>query len=98
VVFVKIWGGITGVSRIYDKQNKMGRVGEVHEAASKKDVLSISNNAKDYQTALKALKSIPDIRREKVEVLTEKYETGSYNVNGRDVADKIIKSVIDRKV
>ncbi|HHW49620.1 MAG TPA: flagellar biosynthesis anti-sigma factor FlgM [Clostridiaceae bacterium] len=95
---MKIWGGITGVSRIYDKQKKIGRVGEVYEATSKKDVLSISNNAKDYQTVLKSLKNIPDIRKEKVKALIEKYETGRYNVNGRDVADKIIKSIIDKKI
>lgn len=95
---MKIWGGITGVSRIYDKQKKIGRVGEIYEATSKKDVLSISNNAKDYQTALKALKSIPDVRKDKVEALAEKYGSGRYNVNGRDVADKIIKSIIDKKI
>jgi len=38
----------------------------------KKDVVSISNQAKDFQTAMKALKEIPDIRKDKVEELARK--------------------------
>jgi len=41
----------------------------------KKDVVSISNQAKDFQTAMKALKEIPDIRKDKVEELARKIES-----------------------
>jgi len=95
---VKIWGGISRVPGIYEKDNKIERVNSTKAISSKKDVLSISNQAKDYQTAINALKNVPDIRRDKVLEIQEKYEAGQYNVNGREVAESIIKSIIDRKV
>jgi len=63
----------------------------------KKDVVSISNQAKDFQTAMKALKEIPDIRKDKVEELARKIESGTYKVSEEDIADKILKSILDRK-
>jgi negative regulator of flagellin synthesis FlgM len=65
--------------------------------ASKKDVVSISSEAKDFQSVLKAVRDVSDIRTEKVNEFSEKYEAGKYNVNGRDIADKIIKSAFDQK-
>lgn len=94
---MKIWGNIPGISGIYDKQKKIGRTDKTSTIASKKDAVSISNQAKDFQTVMKALKNVPDMRMDKVEELSVKYEAGSYNVNGRDVADRIIKSIIDKK-
>jgi negative regulator of flagellin synthesis FlgM len=64
---------------------------------SKKDMVSISNQAKDLQAVQKALKGVPDIRKDKVDTLLSAYEAGNYNVNGKDVADRIISSVIDKK-
>jgi len=60
-------------------------------------VVSISNQAKDFQTAMKALKEIPDIRKDKVEELARKIESGTYKVSEEDIADKILKSILDRK-
>ena len=95
---MKIWGGISRISGIYGKGNKIERINSAWSVPSKKDVLSISNQAKDYQTAIRALKGVPDIRRDKVLEIQEKYDGGQYNVNGREVAESIIKSIIDKKV
>ena len=95
---MKIWGGISRISGIYGKDNKVERINSIKALSSKKDVLSISNQAKDYQTAISALKKVPDIRQDKVLELQEKYESGQYDVNGKEVAESIIKSIIDRKV
>jgi mannose-6-phosphate isomerase len=54
----------------------------------------------DYSLAgnFEAIKSyVPDIRKDKVDTLLSAYEAGNYNVNGKDVADRIISSVIDKK-
>jgi len=93
---MKIWGEIPKISGIYDNVKKTNKIDKA-AAATKKDVLSISEQAKDYQTAIRAMRDVPDIRTEKVAAISEKYESGKYDVNGRDIAEKILKSLIDFK-
>lgn len=94
---MRIPGDLPKVAGIYGTQKNTGRIGKTEAAASKKDVLSISNAAKDFQTVNKALKDVPDMRQNKVAELLGKFETGSYNVTGKDVADKVINTVFDKK-
>ena len=94
---MRIPGELSKITGVYGAQKNTGRIGNVSPSASKKDVLSISNEAKDFQTVYKALKDEPDIRQSKVTELTGRFEAGSYNVTGRDVADKVIKTVFDKK-
>jgi len=94
---VKIPGDISRISGIYNKQSGMNKVDRGSAVASKKDVLSISNQAKDYQTVIKALRDTPDIRQNKINELLEKYQSGNYDVSGKDVADKIVRSLVDKK-
>jgi negative regulator of flagellin synthesis FlgM len=46
---------------------------------------------------MRALKDVPDVRQDRVDELLKRFESGSYNVSGRDIADRIIRSVFDRK-
>ncbi len=95
---MKVWGEIPRILGIYNKQKNVGRINKTSPTASKKDVISISGEGKDYQTALKALKNVPDVRAEKVKELYEKYQSGNYDVKGKDIADKMLQSFIDKKV
>jgi len=96
---MKIWGEIPKISGVYDRQKNIGKVEKASGISSKKkDVVSISNQAKDFQTVLKALKEVPDVRQDKVMELSEKLESGKYDVKGRDVAERILKSIMDRRV
>jgi negative regulator of flagellin synthesis FlgM len=92
---MKIWGEIPKILGVYDKQKSIGKVDKTSGVSAKKDVVSISNQAKDYQTAMKAIKDVPDIRQDKVKELSEKFDSGTYSVSGNDVADKVLKSIID---
>lgn len=95
---MKIWGEIPKVSGVYGKQKGVDKVEKSSAVKARKDIVSISTQAKDYQTAVKAVKETPDIRQERVNEVLEKYKTGGYDVKGRDIADNIIKSIIDKKV
>lgn len=95
---MKIWGEIPKILGVYNKQKNVNKVDKASPVSSKKDIVSISNNAKDSQNIMKALKDVPDIRMEKVREISERYETGKYNINGKDVADNILKSVLDKRV
>ncbi|MCX7746380.1 MAG: flagellar biosynthesis anti-sigma factor FlgM [Clostridia bacterium] len=94
---MKIWGDIPKVSGVYDKHRNIGKVEKSAGVTGKKDVVSISNQAKDFQTVMKALKEVPDIRTEKVRELSEKYDAGSYDPKDKDVADKIVSAAFEKK-
>lgn len=94
---MRIPGDISKITGVYGTQKNIGRVGKNGSVAAKKDMLSISNEAKDFQTVYKVLKDIPDIREAKVGDILGSMESGSYNVTGRDVAGKVISTVFDKK-
>ena len=94
---MKITGDIYNVSKIYGNQKPVGKVEKASSVAPKKDVVSISNNAKDYQTVTKALKDVPDIRQNKVEEFTEAYRSGGYDVSGKEIVEKLGKSILDKR-
>jgi len=95
---MKIWGNIPKIMGVYGKQKNVNKSGRTQGVSQKKDVLSISNQAKDFQTVMKALKDVPDVRQDKVNDLAERYQSGNYDVSGRDIADKIAKSILNKKV
>ncbi len=94
---MKIWGDSFSISKIYDKQKNLGRVENTKAIASKKDVVSISTNAKDFTTVSKALREVPEIRQEKVNELSTLYNSGSYDVTGQQIVEKLGKALIDKK-
>ncbi|HEY8349910.1 MAG TPA: flagellar biosynthesis anti-sigma factor FlgM [Clostridia bacterium] len=94
---MRIPGDVPKITGIYGSQKKVNRVGSTGSVASRKDVLSISSEAKDFQAVFRALREVPDIRQDKVDDIAGRIETGQYDVKGRDIADKVIRSVFDRK-
>jgi len=95
---MKIWGEIPRISGVYGKHKKVAGSDKISGVSSKKDVLSISDKAKDFQTAMKALRNVPDVREDKIRELSGKFNSGNYDVNGKDVAERIVKSILDKKV
>jgi negative regulator of flagellin synthesis FlgM len=94
---MKITGDIYNIAKVYNKQKSVESVGKTGAVKPKKDVLSISNNAMDYQTVAKALKDVPDVRQNKIDELTEAYRSGGYDVSGREIVEKIGKNIVDKK-
>ena len=58
------------------------------------DQVRISTRAKEFQRAYELVAQAPDIRTEKVAKLQEAISTGTYNVRGEQVADKLITHTI----
>lgn len=94
---MKITGDVYNVSKVYDSRKPVGKIEKTSSVAPKKDVISISSNAMDYQTVTKALKEVPDVRQNKVDEFAQAYRTGSYDVSGREIVEKLGKSIIDQK-
>lgn len=95
---MKIWGDVPKVSGVYGKQKSVGKVEQTSAVKGKKDVLSLSTQAKDYQAAIKAVKETPDVRQDKVNEIQKKYESGTYDVKGREILEKVARSIVDKKV
>lgn len=95
---MKIWGDVPKVSGVYGKQKSVGMIEQTSAVKGKKDVLSLSTQAKDYQTAIKAVKEAPDVRQDKVNEIQKKYESGTYDVKGREILEKVARSIVDKKV
>lgn len=54
-----------------------------------RDQVSVSDVAREFQVAYKAVKDVPDIRSEKVEDIKQRINSGTYNVTAREVSEKI---------
>ncbi len=72
--------------------------GESAESSSKaggsSEQIVLSSKAKDIQRAQEAVRSAPDIRVDKVNRIKQQLSDGTYQVNTRDVAEKILKEII----
>jgi len=75
--------------------NKVGK----NKGSGKKDRLEVSKQAKDFQIALDKFKALPDIREEKVERLKKEVQAGTYNIEGRRIAEKILEGIeLDKRI
>lgn len=90
---MKIWGNIPKVFGVYNNASKVDKSSRVGEVASRKDELTISGTAKDFNVAMKAVRQVPDIRQDKVNAILNKMENGNYSVPVSDVAQKIAESL-----
>ena len=93
-------GNISNFENVKDVQKKedikkQQSSKQVSSSELKGDSLNISNEA--YSTAKKAdqLKEMPDVREEKVSALKREIDNGTYNVAGKEVAEKIVNNAIN---
>lgn len=94
---MKIWGDNPRVFGVYNQTNAVGKVKKHEVVSSGKDEFKISNQGRDYQTAMRALRNIPDIRQDKVKEISDKIESGSYNVEAKDISEKIIRMLAGKR-
>lgn len=88
---------IDSVYQVYNK-SKVNKVGKDHYQ-EQMDQLKISERALDFQHALNRVKDVEDIRTDKVNNIKTRIEAGSYNVSGREIANKMVDSLnFDKKI
>ena len=87
---MRITGGIQNVSEIYTKENRVNKLNNVDKVEALKDDVKISATGKDFSIAMNALKDVPDVREDKVNDIRSRIENGTYNVSGKDVAEKLL--------
>lgn len=67
--------------------------------SNKKDKLEFSDKAKDFQIAMDKFNKLPEIRKDKVERLKKQVQSGTYNIEGKKIAEKIMDSIdFDKRI
>jgi flagellar biosynthesis anti-sigma factor FlgM len=54
------------------------------------DKVSLSDKAREVRQAVSALEKIPDVRDDKVEAIRARMASGTYDINGERIADKLM--------
>jgi negative regulator of flagellin synthesis FlgM len=87
-VAYKKTGGVAPVSAASGSSGQ-GGVGEATDSR-----VAISDLGRVVAETAKLLESVPDIRVEKVERIQSALESGTYQVEGREVADRIVSEAV----
>lgn len=75
-------------TNLYNKNVKNDK--KIEKYKNKNDTFVVSNQARDFQTVLKAVANSPDVREEKVNSILNKIENESYSVSSEDIAKKLL--------
>lgn len=83
---------IQNIRKVYADQNKVTKTASSQGSSptSQKDEVILSSQAQDFSQIYQSLKATPDVRTDRVQELSDKINSGTYNVDSKDVADKMI--------
>lgn len=89
---------IQSVLKVYNQQSKVKRSALAEQpAAMSKDKLDFSAESKMVQSVKQYLEIVPDVRQDMVDELQTAVKIGSYHVNGKEIAEKMLgRTVVDR--
>jgi negative regulator of flagellin synthesis FlgM len=79
------------VKQVQDKDKADATSEQPEKQQAKADTVVLSDTAKTVQEAQTQLKSIPDVREDKVAELREQIEKGTYEPDPEKIAGKMIK-------
>jgi negative regulator of flagellin synthesis FlgM len=83
---------ISRILNLYASQDPQIR--SVKDRSSKADEVVLSKGAQIFQEALKAAKSVPDVRLAKVEEIKARLESGQYRVDSWSIASKMVDDLL----
>ena len=66
---------------------------QVPPSRSGGDKISLSSQAEDYKTAMRAMQVTPDVRHDLVNNLRDMITNGNYNISAHDVAARIFQGL-----
>jgi flagellar biosynthesis anti-sigma factor FlgM len=59
--------------------------------------VAISNQAKEFNEVSSAMKLVPEIREEKIALIQEQIANGTYQIDHKKIAEKIILDVLETR-
>ena len=82
------------VKQVQDKDKVDAASEQPEKQHAKADTVVLSDTAKRVQEAQTQLKSIPDVREDKVAELKAQIESGTYEIDAQKIADKMLKDAL----
>lgn len=79
---------VNPVLKAYQKQ--IEKTEKTGPAAMARDKIEISDQARDFQTAMKAFKELPEVREEKLDEIRSQMEKGEYKPSSEAVVGKLM--------
>ena len=86
------------VSQVQQNTQAAETEGEKGQANIGEDSVELSQSARDLQKAQKALPDLPDIREDKVAVLKQQIENGTYDIRADKIAAKLLKESLSNDI
>ncbi|MFO7153013.1 MAG: flagellar biosynthesis anti-sigma factor FlgM [Bacillota bacterium] len=84
--------GLEGLFRIYENLQKKVEKNRTERGENRaEDSVSLSSDALEIKKALGYASKVSEIRQEKVARLKEQIQKGTYNVEGRLIAEKMLE-------
>ncbi len=80
------------IAQIYKTNQAKTTASKTEKTSSFSDALQLSQTGKDIQVAKQAVKDAPDVREDKVNEMKSKLASGTYNVSGEELADKLVNN------
>ena len=84
------------VSQLYNTNNIKKATKPSKESFS--DKLEISQKGQDYRVAKQIVSQTPDVREDKINQIKKQLESGTYNVDMTEVADKVVNRYFDELI
>jgi negative regulator of flagellin synthesis FlgM len=81
---------VQGAYRISSFENRS--TGRMDRARETKEILTLSDQARDFRTVLDAVSKLPDIREDKVADIQNRIKNGEYNISASAIANKILSA------
>lgn len=86
------------IAQLYQTTKTKTTENKTEKTAGFSDALQLSQTGKDIQIVKQAIKEVPDIREEKINSLKEKLASGTYNVSGEELAEKVVTNYFNQKI
>lgn len=89
---------VQSVLKAYGEHNKSVKKAENagFQTLQKQDEVILSSSAQEFSQMLQSLSDIADVREAKINDLSSRLQNGTYHVDAKDIADKIIsRTLID---
>ncbi|NLZ55037.1 MAG: flagellar biosynthesis anti-sigma factor FlgM [Thermoanaerobacteraceae bacterium] len=90
---------LDGIMRAYLKNSEHSNPklrNKVQKALS--DKVSLSDDVREFTHAVKLASQVEDVRVDKVEELKARIKAGTYNIDGKLVADKLVEEIFTDKL
>lgn len=83
---------IQNIAKVYGEQNQVAKNTKAGKSpiVQGKDEFILSSGAQEFGQIFNAIRGTSDVRREKVNELSEKINGGTYQINSKSVAEKIL--------